>query len=222
MQFVTDFSVLYRSRDELVNKNGALVARNDELQKANAALGLQCTKLEASFKVVDAARISSDLALATANQERDAAIKELGELRKAYDLVCSSKLTVVEENRALKEKLATAEEGSYNAGWAAAYEDAAFQIGYISRLNFKKGWNKALLTAEVDIDSPLYDEHDPGPKPVVTESPAPAAGEVSSSQVVSANIPPVQGTVTAAAEDAGAAADKGKQPATSDQLEVVG
>lgn len=59
---------------------------------------------------------------------------------------------MVEENKVLREKVATVEESSYNAGWAAAYEDAELRIGYISRLNFKKGLNKALLAAGVDVD----------------------------------------------------------------------
>ena len=53
-QFVTDFAVLYRSRDELVKKNS-------ELEQENSALKLKGKELEASFKAVDSARISSDL-----------------------------------------------------------------------------------------------------------------------------------------------------------------
>ena len=65
-------------------------------------------------------------------------------------------------------------------------------------MNFKKGWNKALLATGVDIDSSLFDEHDPGPRPVVDEAPAPIIDSgVSASQSVPAGASFVQGTIVA-------------------------
>jgi hypothetical protein len=217
LQFVTDFAVLYRSRDELVKKNG-------ELEQQKSALEAKGSRLEVDLKAAEAARATSDLALVNSARERDGAIKELGELRKAYDLVCTSKLELAGKNRVLAEQLkaektqaATIKEESYNSGWAAAYDDAEVQIGYISRLNFKKGWNKALLAAGVDVDSPLYDEHDPGPKPTVDEeAPAPAiesAALPSETVQATGGIPAEEGSV--------AATDKGKQVETDEQPEVA-
>ena len=71
---MADFTVLYHSRDEPVDKNG-------EMEKQNISLRLRGTELKAGLKAVDAARISFNLALTTANRERDAAAKELNELR---------------------------------------------------------------------------------------------------------------------------------------------
>jgi len=137
---VTDFAVLYRIRDELVR-------RNVELERINA-------ELEASLKTASFAQKSSDLALAQTNKEREMTAKELEELKQSYDLVCASKLAVVEENKVLAGKVkkvefeaTTLKESLYNAGWVAAYEDAEAQIGYTGHLNFKKGWDMALLAA---------------------------------------------------------------------------
>ena len=107
----------------------------------------------------------------------------------------------------LKEKEsqeATIKEDLYNSGWAAAYEDAEVQIGYISRLNFKMGWNKALLAAGVDANSLLFYEHDPGPKPTVDEE-APALA-------IEGEVLPAQATEVIPAEGgASTVADKGKR-----------
>ena len=75
----------------------------------------------------------------------------------------------------------------------------------------------------MDIDSPLYDEHDPGPKPVVAEASDPATeGVPPASQTVPVDAPLAQGTAATSAEGGTAsAADKGKRPTTSDQTEVA-
>ena len=73
------------------------------MEKENAALKLMGKEIEASFKAIGVARISSDLVVVIANKEKDAAVKHLKELQQAYDLVCSSKLVVVEDNRVLSE-----------------------------------------------------------------------------------------------------------------------
>lgn len=140
-------------------------------------------------------------------------------------------MDLVEENKALTEQLkekesqvATIKEDSYNSGWTAAYEDAEVQIGYICRLNFKKGWNKALLAASVDVESPLFNEHDPGPKTTVDEeATVPSIEGVDlSSQTVPAGVCPAQTTEGIPAEgDASVVADKGKQPTTSGQPVVA-
>lgn len=76
----------------------------------------------------------------------------------------------------------------------------------------------------MDIESTLFDEHDPGPKPIVDEVPLPAANEGAPAvPTIAADAPLDQGVVIAPSEGGapGAAADKGKQPATSEQTEVA-
>ena len=85
LQFVTEFAVLYPTRDELVK-------RNADLEKQNAELKGKSVELEASLKTANDARRSFDLALTEANRAKEAVIKELNEFRQSYDLVCTSKL----------------------------------------------------------------------------------------------------------------------------------
>ena len=75
------------------------------MEQHKSTLVARGSQLEADLKVADAARASSASALANSARERDNAVRELGELRKSYDQVCSSKLDFVEKNRVLAKQL---------------------------------------------------------------------------------------------------------------------
>ena len=79
------------------------------------------------------------------------------------------------------------------------------------------------MAAGVDVVSPLFDEHDPGPRPIVDEDPAPAVeGSDPVPQVTYADVSSVKGTEDTPVEDSAPAdADKDKGTSTSGPPEVA-
>ena len=75
----------------------------------------------------------------------------------------------------------------------------------------------------MDVASPLFDEHDPGSRPVVDEDPAPAIeGPDPVPQATPADVSLVEGIEVIPAEDSAPAdADKEKGPSTSGPPEVA-